>query len=85
MPYIIIAMRITLEIIEDRGRKHFRTYDDIDIRNEGLAGQGWTISDAVEDFLGAYNNDSFYDDETPAALRREDIELKRVKIFSQRL
>ena len=74
-------MRITLEIIEDNGRKHFRAYDDTDTRNEGLMGLGWTIFDAIEDYLESYNAISFYDDETPAPLSRNDIELKRVKIF----
>lgn len=78
-------MRITLEIIENKGSKHFRAYDDTDIRNEGLMGLGWTISDAIEDFLNAYNRVSFLDDETPAPLRREDIEMKRVKIVSPRV
>ena len=78
-------MRLTAEIREVRGRKGFLVQEDIHRENEGLIGQGWTIKDAIDDFLEQYNNSSFYDDETPIFISRDSIEIKRLKIISRTL
>lgn len=61
-------MKLRLEIIQCRGKEHFRIYDDINGGNADLLGVGWTVTDAVLDFLDQYNALSFFDDDTPVLL-----------------
>jgi len=72
-------MRITLEInrIKD-GRTFFRAFGDTDT---DAVGQGWTVIDAVDDFVSQVQRYSFYDDDTVIPVTREQMEI-RERIFS---
>ena len=59
------------------GRKTFLVYDDIHGKNSGIIGKGWTLADAVSDFVDEYNRWAFFDDDIPGILSRDDIELSR--------
>ena len=71
-------MRTILEIIiHTDGRKSYRIYDDIRKENEEIIGTGWTIRDAVEDFLAQINAESFFDDDTAIITGNGVIEFSR--------
>lgn len=74
-------MNLTLHIITAKGgKKHYRVQDDTYVENSGIVGTGWTVREAVEDFISQYNTLAFYDDDTPRLLRRDDISLRRVSL-----
>lgn len=77
----IIAMRLTLEIRTSNGKPFYTVYNDCDSSLSDIIVSGWAILDTVREFVEEYNRLSMFDDDTPAYLRREDIELKRVRIF----
>ena len=74
-------MRLTLEIRESERNPYYIVYNDRDYRFSDIIGCGWTIIDAVNQFLEELNRLSFYDDDTPIYLKRDDIVLRRVRIF----
>ena len=74
-------MRLTLEIRASERNPYYIVYNDRDNKSSDIIGCGWAIVDAVNHFVKEYNRLSFYDDDTPIYIKREDIELKRVRIF----
>ena len=65
----------TMIQIHGDGRQSFLVYDDIHGISSGIIGQGWTLTDAVQDFVDEYNRWAFFDDDTPAMISRDDVEL----------
>ena len=70
-------MRLSATITEDKGKRYFLVYNDTDRECADIAGRGWTLPDAIDDFLEQYNRVSFYDDDTPVLLGRQDITIRR--------
>jgi len=71
-------MRLTIEIQSTGDRYIYRVFDDNDTGNAEVCGTGWAIRDAVDDFVEEFNRMSFYDDDTPVYISRDNVELKRV-------
>jgi len=78
-------MRLTIEIQSTGDRYIYRVFDEKDTGNAAVCGTGWAIRDAVDDFVEEFNRLSFYDDETPVYISRDDVELKRVRYKTERL
>ena len=74
-------MRLQLEIIQYRGKEHFLVYDNVHSENEDILGIGWTVTDAVGDFLGQLNALSFFDDDTPVYVSGADVSINTRRIF----
>lgn len=72
-------MRLTIEIQSTEKGDVYRVYEEYDSRNASICGTGWAIKDAVDDFVEDFNRLSFYDDDTPVYLDRDDVELKRIR------
>lgn len=78
-------MRLTIEIQSTGDGYIYRVFDENDSGNAGICGTGWTIRDAVDDFVEQFNRWSFYDDDTPVHISRDDVGLKRVRFREQRM
>ena len=75
-------MRLLLEINITPDRKHFfRAYDDLHEVNADIIGCGWTISDAIDDFIMQIQKDSFLDDDVMIPVDRGKIEIKSRKLM----
>lgn len=72
-------MRLTIEIQSTDKDDFYRVYDEYDSRNASICSTGWSIRDAVDDFVEEFNRLSFYDDDTPVLIGRDEIELKRIR------
>ena len=76
-------MRLTLEITETRDGKHiFRAYDDIDRELSDICGSGWSVRDAVDDFIEQARKEAFHDDDTPVVIIRETVCIARRRFLS---
>lgn len=79
-------MRLKVQITEYKGgRKSFLVFDDVHEENSDIIGEGWALCDAISDFIGQYNRNALFDDDTQALLRPEDIELKKSKILVRKV
>lgn len=75
-------MRLRVQITRHAdGRRSFLVWEDIRSMHMGILGRGWTLPDAVEEFLEEYNRWAFFDDNTPAMISRDDISLGRPSVI----
>ena len=74
-------MVLTLEIHrKGTERTYFRVYNDTDIALEDITGSGWTVKDALDDFIKEVNRLSFYDDDLPLFTKRDSIRMDRILV-----
>ena len=74
-------MTLTLEIHRrSTERTFFRVYNDTDITLEDITGSGWTVKDAIDDFVKEVNRLAFYDDDLPVITKRESIRMDRILV-----
>lgn len=74
-------MTLTLEIHRrSTERTFFRVYNDTDITLEDITGSGWTVKDAIDDFVKEVNRLAFYDDDLPVITKREFIRMDRILV-----
>lgn len=77
----LICMVLTLEIHrKGTERTYFRVYNDTDIALEDITGSGWTVKDALDDFIKEVNRLSFYDDDLPLFTKRDSIRMDRILV-----
>lgn len=75
-------MRLLLEIIRTTTGKHcFKVYDHLDSQNSEIIGTGWSVREAINDFVEKIQKDCFYDDDTPLIVRRDDLEISTRKLL----
>lgn len=75
-------MRLLLEIIRTTTGKHcFKVYDHLDSRNSEIIGTGWSVRDAINDFVEKIQKDCFFDDDAPLIVRRDDLEISIRKLL----
>ena len=58
-------------------RRKFLVYEDTERMNSGILGRGWTLPDAVEEFITEYNRWAFADDDNATPITREQVSLRR--------
>ena len=61
-------------------RTFFRVYNDTDITLEDITGSGWTVKDAIDDFVKEVNRLAFYDDDLPLFTKRDSIRMNRILV-----
>jgi len=71
-------MRLTIVIQSTEKGDMYRVFDEYNSENASICGTGWSIREAVDDFVEEFNRLSFYDDDTPVYLSRDKVELKRI-------
>ena len=75
------CMTLTLEIHRRSAeRTFFRVYNDTDITLEDITGSGWTVKDAIDDFVKEVNRLAFYDDDLPIITKRDSIRMDRILV-----
>lgn len=71
-------MRLNVQITRYAdGRRSFLVFEDTAHMNEGILGRGWTLPDAIDEFIEEYNRWTFADDDNPAPITREQVSLRR--------
>ena len=70
-------MRLIAQAVMHTGGKHFRVYNDWEPAALGIEGVGWTVTDAVDDFVETFNRLQCLDQDSPIPLRRDDIKIVR--------
>lgn len=55
--------------------------DNVNECNSDISGSGWTVRDALDEFIDQLSSQAFYDEDTVIPVSREKIRIERRKIY----